>query len=233
MNKIFRIFISIIIFLILFIPLLGLAKEEEIGKFSGYVVSYNRNAEILKIEVDFLNAKYLNKKDMVEIVNSANRNLRCRTYIVGKTETHMLLKLGQGVHQCESVSALAAGAYIHFYSQDLVNNLMMGGELLNILVKKRLALHGMMMRKRGDVDGHMNKIAAINDRYQVLREKLELEWRQEITNLDLDKVSSEKELADLEKKLQEVDKKIEEYRLSDRNLELDRWSLDTNRFYLK
>ena len=73
----------------------------------------------------------------------------------------------------------------------------------------------------------------MNLRYKTLRDKLELEWRNELQNLDEDNANTLQNYKQLEIQVAEVDKKLEIYRIGDENLTVDRWALDPRLYYKK
>jgi hypothetical protein len=74
---------------------------------------------------------------------------------------------------------------------------------------------------------------AVNARYQLLREKLEDEWKKELQALESDKLASTHALLDLNRRRDEVDQKMELYKVKDENLTVDRWSLDPSLYFKK
>ena len=102
----------------------------------------------------------------------------------------------------------------------------MAKELIEILLKKRLAMNTKKERHRKDLDGFVEKVDAVNKRYEILRQKLEIEWQKDLASLEEDKAFSFTEFKNAEARVNEIDTKIEAYRVEDHNLKLDRWSLD-------
>lgn len=205
---------------------------EERGVFSARVSKINPQASLVRFKVDFSNFRYLNKKDKVEFWVENIPGRKCSGTILGKSTDYMLVKV---VHydDCARKSSLSPGAYLKFFSQDLVNNLTMGKELMEVLVKKRLALGGQLTRQKIELDKHIEKVSAVNERYRVLREKLEAEWRDELALVESDRSASLKLYNDFLIQLQEVDAKIEQYKVTDENLKEDRWSIDSRLYYKK
>lgn len=119
------------------------------------------------------------------------------------------------------------------FSQDLVNNLLMGEELVEILLKKRLAIHGRLSREQKQLDTYMEKVNAVNNRYEILRAKLMSEWQRELGDLQEDQTSNLRNYEGLKARLNEIDKKLEVYRIKDQNLVTDRWALDPELYYEK
>jgi len=152
--------------------------------------------------------------------------------VVGKSNDYLLLKVPEFPY-CKRFIFISNGAYIQLYSQDLVNNLTMGKELVDILLKKKIALSSRLLTNKKNLDGHIEKVNAVNLRYKVLRDKLEAEWREELAALEEDRLTSFRNYKDLEGQLLEIDDKLEKYRIEDRNLKEDRWALDPRLYYSK
>jgi hypothetical protein len=206
--------------------------EDPDGLFAARVVKINTMASLVRLKIDFHNMRYLNKKDKVEFWQEAHSENRCSGFIIGKTNEYILVRISN-YNECYKKIQLALGGYIKLWSPDLVNNLKMGRELMEILVKKRFAIAGQLGRKSRELDIYMEKVKAINDRYALLREKLEAEWRDELANLEETKMTTLNEYNDIKIRLNEIDAKMEQYRVDDHNMSLDRWALDSRLFYRK
>jgi len=207
-----------------------LISEE--GFFSGRISKISREISIIRVKVNFDNIKYLNPKDKVEFWDDKNPTQKCKSFIMGRTSDYLLLKVSD-IKFCETYLYFTTGAYFKFYSEDLVNNIKMGKEVVGILLKKRLAIQGQMELKDRELKGHIEKVETINARYKTLREKLEQEWQKELHALDEDKVFALRSYKDLERRRDEIEQKLEQYKLKDENLALDRWSLDSNLYFKK
>ena len=199
------------------------------GKFSGWVSKVNNRAKLIRFKIEFNNFKYMNKRDVVEIWNTSGSSNRCKGYIVGKSSIHMLVKI-KDFTECMKYVYLAPGSFVQFFSQDLVNNLKMGGELNKILLKKHLALQSKLANYQRLLDGHLDKMNAVNGRYDVLRQKLENEWRVEVGALEEDRLNVLNDYEHIKSRLQDVDFKMERYNINDDNFSIDRWSLDPRQY---
>jgi len=206
--------------------------SKDYGIFSGRISRINEKAGLIRLKIDFANMKYLNKKDKVEFWDERGSNVRCNSYVVGKSNNYLLLKVPEFLY-CKRFVFISNGAYVQLYAQDLVNNLTMGKELIDILLKKRLALSSKFLKNRKNLDGHIEKVNAINLRYKVLRDKLEAEWREALGDIEEDRLTSFRNYKELEGQLLEIDDKLEKYRIEDRNLKEDRWALDPRLYYSK
>jgi flagellar biosynthesis/type III secretory pathway chaperone len=207
-------------------------KTDPSGIFSGRISHTNVSAGLIRLKVDFDNVKYLNKKDKVEIWDEGRTERRCQAYVVGKSNDYLLLRTPNFV-QCERTLTLPAGTYMRAFSQDLVNNLLMGEELIEVLLKKRLAIHGRLTREQQQLDTYIEKVNAVNSRYEILRAKLMSEWQKEIGDLQEDQSTNLRNYEGLKARLNEIDKKLEVYRIKDENLVTDRWALDPELYYEK
>ncbi|OUR98903.1 hypothetical protein A9Q84_05685 [Halobacteriovorax marinus] len=204
----------------------------EKGLFSGRVSRVKEEANLVRIRVDFDNVKYVNKKDRVEFWDQHNPEYHCKGYVAGKSSEYLLLKVPD-VSECVKKVTLSYGMYLQFFSKDLENNLKMGKELIEILLKKKLAISSKMMQRRRQLDSHVEKSDAVSQRFAVLRDKLESQWRDELSALEEDRLNALRNYKGLEIRINEIEFKLEKYRISDENLTLDRWSLDPRLFYKK
>ena len=201
----------------------------EKGQFSGWVSKVNQPAELIRFKVIFDNLKYLNKGDTLVFWNESKTKHKCQGYVIGKSVKYILVKV-KDYTQCRRMVHLGVGSYTKFFSQDLLNNLKMGTELVKVLLKKHLALEGKLNRQSRNLESYMDKMSAVNSRYQVLREKLEKEWRDEVASLEEDRLNLVSEYERTKTRLDDVNFKLERYRISNDNFVLDRWSLDANEY---
>ena len=204
--------------------------EDSSGLFAGRITKINTKAALIRIKADFTNFRYLNKRDQIEFWNEYSRSKRCFGHVVGRSDQYMLVKIPRFVNCSRSVN-ISIGTYIKLYSQDLVNNLKIGRELLNTLNKKRAALSAKLELEQSKLSIHLEKIDTVNNRYKVLRDKLEVEWRDEIKDLEEDQASALNKYQDLQIRLNEIDLKRQQYRIDDENLHLDRWALDSHLYF--
>lgn len=210
----------------------GEANNSEIGYFSGRVSSYSNEARIVKFKVNFDNVKYLNKLDKVEFWAQHQTLNRCEAIVLGKSSEYILVKIPK-FDECLMKAPFTAGRYYYFYSQDLINNIAMGKDLIEVLLKKRLALQGKIQRNDRMIDTYVQKFDAVNNRYEILQKKLQKEWKEELAKLEQDQTDILRNNEGLKIRLNEVNHKLEQYRVDDKNLTEDRWSLDPNYYYLK
>jgi hypothetical protein len=208
------------------------AELSEEGFFSGRISRINRSINTIRIKVDFDNVKYLNPKDKIEFWDEKNNTQKCKSYIVARTSDYLLLKVPEFA-ACEKYLYFTNGSYFKFFSEDLLNNVAMGKEVITILLKKRMAIQGQLAGRNKDIVGHVERVNAINARYQTLKDKLEQEWQKELHALDEDKTFAVRSYKDLERRRDEIDQKLEQYNIKDENLTLDRWSLDSHLYYKK
>ena len=228
-NKVMRLYIALIFLLI---SQFAFAELSEDGFFSGRLSRINSKISAARIKVDFENIKYLNVKDKVQFWDEKNKSQRCTGYVLGRSANYVLVKIPQ-IQYCEKFLYFTTGAYFKFFSEDLVNNIKMGKDVVGILIKKRLAVQGQIETKNKELASHVERGNTLNARYQVLKEKLEGEWKKELQALEADKLASMFALQDLSRRRDEIDQKMELYKVRDENLTLDRWSLDSKLYYKK
>lgn len=208
------------------------SDESEKGYFTARVSKVNRDAEMIRIKIDFDNVRFLNKKDQVEIWLNMNATRRCTSSVLGKTNDYILLKV-PNFERCNRRVPFTVGAHIKLYSEDLAKNIKVAGELNELLLKKRVAVNAKLSQAERVLGTYVEKVEAINSRYQVLKEKLELEWQDELSRLEEDRATFIHNYEDLKIRLNEIDHKLEQYRIEDSNLKYDRWSLDPQMFTRK
>jgi hypothetical protein len=206
--------------------------DESASLFGGRVSRLNGSARLARIRTDFSNIKYLNKKDRLEFWNENAPTLRCQAFLEGKTNDYILVKIPH-YDACIRKVHITTGSYLYFDSVDLKQNLSVGKELVGVLQKKRMALTAKKVRYQKELDGFIEKVDATNKRYEILRQKLEIEWQKELAHLEEDKSNAFTQFKDAEARLNEVDTKLEAYRIDDHNLKIDRWSIDPQLYYKK
>ncbi len=200
-------------------------KDESEPIFSGRISRLNPPAKLARIRTDFTNIKFLNRRDRIDFWNETYPDHRCISYVEGRTNDYLLLRIPD-YEKCIKRVHFTTGTYLHFESSDLKQTTQMAKELIEILLKKRLAMNTKKERHRKDLDGFVEKVDAVNKRFEILRQKLEIEWQKELASLEEDKAFSFTEFKNAEARVNEIDTKIEAYRVEDHNLKLDRWSLD-------
>lgn len=200
-------------------------KDEDATVFSGRISRLNASAKLARIRTDFANIKFLNRRDRLEFWNETYPDRRCMALVEGRTNDYLLIRIPQ-YDTCIRKVHFTTGAYLHFDSPDLDQTLKIAKELMEILLKKRLAMNAKKERHKRELDAHVEKVDAVNRRYEILRQKLEIEWQKELAAVEEDKARSFTEFKNSEARVNEIDTKIESYRLDDHNLKLDRWSLD-------
>ena len=200
-------------------------EDENTSVFGGRISRLNSVAKLARIRTDFENIKFLNAKDRLEFWNESYPAQRCQAIVEGRTNDYLLIKISQ-YDYCIRKVHFTTGTYLHFESEDLKSTIKVAKELVEILLKKRLAMRAKKERHQKELDTHIEKVAAVNKRYETLRQKLEIEWQKELAALEEDKAQAFTEFKHSEARLNEIDHKLEAYRIEDHNLKVDRWSLD-------
>lgn len=200
-------------------------EEDNSRFFSGRLSRINPEARLIRVRTDFANIKFLNRSDRIEFWNDNYPALRCRGFVEGRTNDYLLVKVPDYVNCIRSVH-FSTGSYLHFESADLNRSVDLAKDVVAILQKKRLAMQAKKNRHQRELDGHVDRVDTVNKRYEILRQKLEIEWQKELASLEEDKARNFAEFKNSEARLNEIDTKLEAYRIEDHNLKLDRWSLD-------
>jgi hypothetical protein len=209
------------------------STNDEYGNhFTGLISRLNSSANLARVRTDFSNIKFLNRKDRVEFWNESHPDQRCIAYVEGRTNDYLLLKIPQ-YDFCVRRVHFTTGSHLHFESPDLKATVQVAKELIQILQKKRLAMSTKKERHHRELTGHIEKVDAVNKRYDILRQKLEIEWQKELSALEEDKAHTFMEYKNAEARLNEIDTKLESYKIEDHNLKLDRWSLDPALYMMK
>lgn len=211
-------------FMILVFLMPAMAQETS-HRFTGRISRLNAEAKLARIRTDFGNIKFLNRRDRVEFWNASHPQNRCPAFVEGRTNDYLLLRIPD-FENCIRRVHFATGAFLNFESADLEKTIHVARELVEILLKKQLAMKAKKTRHQRELDNYVEKVDAVNKRYEILRQKLEIEWQKELASLEEDKAHSYTEFKDSEARLNEIESKLESYRIEDQNLKLDRWSLD-------
>jgi len=200
--------------------------------FPARISKINKLAKLIRLKIDFENAKFLSKNHRIELWNPSYPRKKCLAYLEGRTNEYLLIRLPK-YDECKSSVYFSVGSYLHMYSPDLDKSLDTAKELQTILNKKRTALAARLERYQKTMNSYIEKIDVTNKRFEILRQKMELEWQKEISNLEEDKSKSYALYQKTQTKLHELDYKSQQYRVRDQNMIEDRWSLDPKLYYKK
>lgn len=206
--------------------------DEDTTVFSGRISRINNTAKLVRIKISFDNSKFLRKKDRVEFWNETYPEKKCMSYVEGRTSEYLLVRIPQ-YELCITKVHTTVGSYLHLYSPDLEKALGVATDLVGVLKKKHMALSARLSRYEKNVDGYVEKMDAVNKRYEVLRQKLEIEWQKELSALEEDKTKSYMSYKHTQSRLNELEHKLQQYRVHDQNMTEDRWSLDPKLYFKK
>ncbi|MCT4643231.1 MAG: hypothetical protein N4A33_13150 [Bacteriovoracaceae bacterium] len=206
--------------------------DEDTAKFSARITRLNKSAKLMRLKISFENAKFLRKSDRIEFWNETYPNKKCMSYVLGRSAEYLLVKVPK-YNECIHNMHLTTGTYLHLYSEDLEKGIKIGKGLVEILIKKKFALQSKMKRYKNELNSHIEKVELVSKRYQVLREKLDLELKEQLAALEEDKVKNFQNFNGTKAKLDDLMFKLEQYRVYDQNLTEDRWSLDPKLYFKK
>jgi hypothetical protein len=225
-----------IIFLLLVFPLLLFSKPRNFRDnpdvFSGRISKVNRRAKLLRIRSDFNNGKFLRLGDNIEFWNEMTPLKKCSATVKGKSAEYFLIKINEFFH-CVTNVGFTVGQVLFFSSKDLSFNLKVARELVDILLKKRIVLIGKMKRLKMELEGYRKKKKIIDSRYQALLDQVQREWDESINDLEAIRTEKYQNFKSTESDLADLDFKLHQYKVEDKNLKLDRWSLDPKLYYKK
>ena len=100
----------------------------------------------------------------------------------------------------------------------LKQNLKIAKELIDILLHKKLAVESRMERFKQALNTHPNKVDAIESRYRILQEKLELELAEELAKLEQERLEAYHSYKQSKSKYEDIMYKLEQYKISDDNM---------------
>jgi hypothetical protein len=229
-----RIFLLFFVIAIASMPTLArdYDKQDDSVVFPGRISKLNPIAKLIRLKITFENSKFLSKNERMEIWNPSFPKQKCLGYVEGRSSRYILIRIPKYA-KCKSTIYFTTGSYLHMYSPNLEDHLVTAKELIDVLNKKRTALDARKKRYVRALDSYIEKIDVTNKRYEILRQKLELEWQKELSNLEEDKSKSYALFKHTETKLHEVEFKMQQYRVRDQNMHEDRWSLDPKLYYKK
>lgn len=200
--------------------------------FSGRISKLSSQANLVRFKINFENAKFLSKNDRIEVWNPSFPEKKCLGFVEGRSSMYLLVRLPK-YKKCKTSVYFTTGSYMQMYSPNLETNLITARELVEILHRKKTAIGARKTRYKKTLNGFIEKIDVTNKRYELLRQKLDLEWQRELSNLEEDKTKSYTLLKQAEANLHDIEFKLQQYRVRDQNLIEDRWSLDPNLFIKK
>ncbi len=225
----------IVILLLSYIQTSGLPlkRAEKYAFFGGRVSKFNRKTGLIYFRLDFENRKYLNTDDVVTFWNEGIDVRKCQGRIIGRTSEYLLVKILGNHYRCSASIGLAVGSYLKFHSEDMINNMTMGMELVKILLKKKTAVSGKALKAKENLDAHIEKVNSVNERYDILRKKLETEWQNQLHSLEEDRLTMLQEYKNTQKNLDDINAKLALYKIDEDNFSLDRWALDPKLYFKK
>lgn len=203
-----------------------LAQESIVpGTFTGRISRLNPEASLMRVRLDFVNAKFLRTNDGIEFWNEGMPMIRCQAAIVGKSGEYFLLRVYEW-KLCIGKVGFSVGSHVYFESKDLEKTLITAREMVKVLLQKRMLLQGQTTNKDNDVNDQSSQLSNINARYEAMIERIKKEWNDAIKGLSAAKSANEIELNSLKAQLDEIDFQLERYRIEDANIKKDRWAID-------
>ena len=214
-------------FLTLFFLTIMAWSSEDISMFAGRVVRIHQGAKTIRIRTTDDRVKYLNSNDRVQIWNKDYPDRKCTTRVINKTTAYLLLKVPD-LKRCMRKNFFTTGVVLQIDGIDLKRNLKIGKELRSVLKKKQLASMAKKVRAEKQLARVSELKLSLQERYDILREKLEQEYQKELALIEEDRVNSVELLTNSNKELNDISFKLMRYSIDDEKK--SRWSLDQNIF---
>jgi len=200
-------------------------QDEDSYSFEARVVATNDEGQLLRLKTSFDNSKFLTDRDFVILSRQQHQSTECLGKMVGRSPDYILIKLTEYA-SCQRAIGFSEGSLVSISSEDLKKNIQAAKTLIEVLLKKRLALRSKIGRVRNQLKVRDQRVGGIQHKYQQLIRDLERKRDVELGDLTSEFVSEESELQELKIRLNETIFKIEKYKVNDHNLKEDRWSLD-------
>ncbi|MBP9673717.1 MAG: hypothetical protein KBD63_01360 [Bacteriovoracaceae bacterium] len=195
-----------------------------VENFEGRISELTEKASLMRIKFkNFKNLKFLSTKNKVTFWNESYPSHKCTGEVKGKTNEYLLLQV-EGYLDCVKKVYLTKGSSLLFSSDDLETNKKKAQEVIDLLLKKRLAVSSQLEEKR--THGGEGAISAINEIYQAKIAEIEAQWANEIEKVKASNQIGEKDILLLQTRLEEIDHELERYRINDKENAKDRWALD-------
>ncbi|MBF0312436.1 MAG: hypothetical protein HQK50_14275 [Oligoflexia bacterium] len=207
-------------------------EKLEKKQFSGRISKIRKDVSLIRVRVNFRNMKFFGKGDGVEFTPDQGSKFVCKGSVVGRSSEYLLVKL-KDMDVCIGGSNIVVGSRVFLYGHELMSKLQMAKDVNAILMKKRLALQSMVNTEKKNIELNIEKVESVNKRYELLQQKLQQEWEDELSSLESDKITAQKRHEDLTSDLMEIEHKLEQYSISDENIENDRWALDPTIYTVK
>lgn len=205
-------------------------KDEDSTVFSARVASSEPEAGLIRFRLNFENAKFLTDKDYMSLWRGDYRSRSCMAKMVSRSPDYLLVKVFD-YKDCQEALGFNEGSVLNIQSNDLGKNIETAKTLIDVLLKKKLALEGKLSRGKLLIEQQNQRLNALNQRYNVLKDKLEQQRLQEAEGLVAGFQTERDDYQESLLRLQEVQHKLEVYKVKDHNLSQDRWALDPHLYY--
>lgn len=214
-NTVMRFFLSFFLFL---------SIQANPIIFNGKVHSFSENGGTLKIISSYENQKFLKSGDEISLSREKNVNGYCDAKLVSKSTQLLLLKLAD-YQKCKNYNGLVVGDELYLKSEDLAVNMEVAQTLIEVLLKKKLALEGLKNQVAYKLKSKSSRETQVNIKYDILKTELEQKKQNELEQLQREFQKEEEASRDLETRLNEVYSKLELYKIESPQIQEDRWAI--------
>jgi len=220
-----------ILTIILTFQCLALANAKE-SIFTGRVSKLIQEQRLMRLRLEFVNAKFLKRGDDLAFWNEGRSDVRCQGVIKGRSNEYVLAEV-KNWNKCIRKVGITTGSFLFFESKELLKTLAAAREFMAVLLKKRAILEG--FKDRNNTSNYENNLRMdnINAIYQERMERLKSEWQDALKGVTDLKNNNDRDMLSIENQVKALDFEIERYRLEDENVIKDHWSLNPGEFVIK
>lgn len=212
--------------------LASFSKDDFSSRFSATISSLNPSAKTMRLRSDFKNIKFFNRNDRIYFATQDSQQKSCAASVLGKTSRYLLVRVPTYTFCIKNIH-MTVGTALTIFSVDLKKNMETVGELNQVLLKRRMATEARLVRLDRELQSYMQKLDTLNKNYEILRQKMEIEWKQELDALENDKLATYEKFKKTQEQLHELSFKRKQFEVANDNLTVDKWSLDRKRYFKK
>jgi hypothetical protein len=200
--------------------------------FTGRVSKLIPEQHLMRLRLEFVNAKFLKRGDDLEFWNEGRSDLRCQAVIQGRSNEYVLAEV-KNWNKCIRKVGTTTGSFLFFESKELLKTLSAARELMAVLLKKRAILAGYKDRNNSANYENNLRMDNINAIYQERMERLKSEWQEALKGVTDLKNNNDRDMLSIDNQIKALDFEIERYRVEDENVIKDHWSLNPSEFVIK
>lgn len=192
----------------------------KVTEFSGKIVKNHQDKGMVRISSWSENLKFFRSGHRLHFWRRGMKSSDCQAVVLKHFRRELLVAVDEYA-RCSKALLLSEGTSLIFMSDDLSQTLYESKDLIHLLLKKRSA----QIYRQGEINQklktHPQKVLAVNERFRILKEKLEKEWQEELYALEQDRVQQVEQRENINLKIGQIERELEENRYIDPSLEQD------------